>query len=93
MVEPCSSSEIGVEANVVEQLLGPVITIVTFIGALFGLLASILAYVILYREYQHHFVDGARPRKMALQGALVTLLVFLALSITFGYAAQYFRIF
>ena len=73
-----------------ERRLGPVITIVMVIGAMFGFLASILAYLILYREYQHHFADSTKPRRMALQGAVVTFLVFFVLSIVFGYAMHSF---
>lgn len=74
------------------QLLGPVLTIVSVIGAFFGILAAILAYVILYGEYSHHFADSAKPRRMALQGAVITFLVFLILTIAFGYFAQSFGI-
>jgi amino acid permease len=76
-----------------ERLLGPVLTIVSVIGVFFGFLAAILAYVILYGEYTHHFADSAKPHRMALQGAVVTFLVFVVLSIVFGYAMQYFGIF
>ena len=75
------------------QLLGPVLTIVSVIGAFFGVLAAILAYVILYGEYSHHFADSAKPRRMALQGAFITFFVFLILTIAFGYFAEVFGIF
>lgn len=69
------------------------LTIVSVVGVFFGFLAAILAYVILYAEYTHHFADSAKPRRMALQGAIATFLVFLVLSIVFGYAMQSFGVF
>ncbi len=72
--------------------MGPVLKLVTFIGALFGFLAGILAYIILYGEYIHHFPDSARPRKMALQGAIFAFFVFFVGAIVFGYALQFMTI-
>jgi hypothetical protein len=56
------------------------------IGMVFGLIAAVMAYLILYQEYLHHFMgDTKQPKKMALQGALFTFVFFLALSLAGGY--------
>lgn len=52
------------------------------IGGIFGFLAALIAYLILYGEYIHHFQgDTKRPRKMALEGALFTFVFFFLLSL------------
>ena len=76
-----------------QSWISPTIRIVVSLGALFGLLGSFIAYIILYREYLHHFPDKAKPRRLALQGAVTTFVVFFVLSILFGYAAQALQIF
>lgn len=75
------------------QLLRTALIMVSVIGALFSVLAAIIAYVILYGEYVRHFADRSKPRKMALQGAAIAFLVFFILTIAFGYFAQAFGIF
>jgi hypothetical protein len=54
-------------------------------GVLFGALAGLMAYVILYHEYLHHF-EPRRARSMALRGALIACLFFVSLAVLAGLA-------
>ena len=51
------------------------------LGTGFGLLASLMAFLIFYEEYRKHFVDSRRARREALSGAMVTFLFFFGLAI------------
>jgi hypothetical protein len=53
-------------------------------GALFGGLASPMAYITFYREYIHH-MQHDKARNLALQGALVAFLFILGLAVVSGY--------
>jgi hypothetical protein len=56
------------------------------IGVLFGTLAGLSAYLILYGEYRRHFAGDTKvPRAMALRGALFAFSIFLLLSLAAGY--------
>jgi|HubBroStandDraft_1064217.scaffolds.fasta_scaffold1623239_1 hypothetical protein len=56
------------------------------LGVLFGTLAGLSAYLILYGEYRRHFAGDTKvPRPMALRGALFTFGFFLLLSLAAGY--------
>lgn len=50
-----------------------------------GLLAGIMAYLITYEEYQHHF-KGRRVYIESVKSAFVTLIFFILLSVAIGYA-------
>jgi hypothetical protein len=55
-------------------------------GVLFGTLAGLSAYLILYEEYRKHFAGDTKvPRAMALRGAFFAFSVFLLLSLAAGY--------
>jgi hypothetical protein len=55
-------------------------------GVVFGTLAGLSAYLILYAEHRQHFAgDTKAPRWMALRGALFAFCVFLLLSLAAGY--------
>jgi len=56
-----------------------------FIGIVFSPLAAIAAYLITYSEYQHHYSDNKKPKKLAMETALGTLLLFLLISLTIGW--------
>lgn len=62
------------------------------LGALFGALAGAAAYVMFYREYQHHFADANKARLMALKGAVTAFLFFLGLSLIAGFVITHFII-
>ncbi len=71
----------------------PLTTLFLSIGLIFGFLAGVIAYLILYGEYVHHFMgDTKRPRKMALQGAIFTFIFFFLLSLIAGYILTEFII-
>ena len=59
--------------------------ITTLIGIVFAPLAALCAYIITYGEYQHHYPDNKMPRKLALEAAIGTFVVFLLLSIAIGW--------
>jgi K+-sensing histidine kinase KdpD len=63
-----------------------IINPITFlIGLVFAPVAAMMAFLITYGEYQHHYPDKATPLKLALEAAVVTFIFFLALSIITGW--------
>jgi cytochrome bd-type quinol oxidase subunit 2 len=54
------------------------------IGVIFGSLAALCAYLITYKEWEHHYSDRKIPRRMALETAIFTLLFFLAIMVVVG---------
>jgi hypothetical protein len=59
------------------------------IGAMFAFLASIMAFLITYNEYAKHYRDTWEAVRTSLQTALVTFLVFCALSLVAGLVLDY----
>ena len=55
--------------------------IIVLIAAVAGILAGIMAYLISYEEYLHHFPDKSGPRKMALEAALLAFAFFFGIGI------------
>lgn len=55
------------------------------LGGVFGFLAALMAYLITYGEYLHHYPDKKRPRKLALEAAIFTFIFFLFLALIGGY--------
>jgi RsiW-degrading membrane proteinase PrsW (M82 family) len=51
-----------------------------FILLPFALIGSIMAYLITYNEYIHHYQTKKEPKKMALDSAIFTFVIFSALS-------------
>lgn len=51
------------------------------IGLIFGSLGAIMAYLITYKEWEHHYPSKKIPRRMALETALFTLVFFLAITL------------
>ena len=43
----------------------------------FSPLAAIMAFLIVYDEYRHHYEEGKTPLKMGLRAALVTFIFFI----------------
>ncbi|HUC02203.1 MAG TPA: hypothetical protein VMA75_04900 [Candidatus Paceibacterota bacterium] len=58
------------------------------IGLFFGSLGAIMAYLITYKEWEHHYSSKKIPRRMALETALFTLAFFLAITLVL---ALFFR--
>jgi hypothetical protein len=59
--------------------------IILLIGLVFSPIAAMMAFLITYGEYQHHYPDKATPRKLALEAAVGAFIFFLALSIIIGW--------
>lgn len=54
------------------------------LGVLFSALAALAAYLITYAEYVRHYPDSQRPRRMALEAAIVAFVAFLVLGLGAG---------
>lgn len=65
------------------------IKLFSLIGLVFGGLASLMAYIIFYREYIHRF-EHVKARSMALRGALSTLFFFVGLAVASGFVIGWF---
>jgi len=63
----------------------PSLDIFIAIGGIFGFLASLMAYLITYNKYLHHYQSSKEPRKLALQAAIFTFISFFALAVGAGY--------
>lgn len=56
------------------------------VGMVFGLLAAVSAYLISYHEYRQRMLRlDQNPRRMALETAAVTFVVFLGASIALSF--------
>jgi len=67
-----------------EVLLWEAFYLLLIIGIIFGSLGAICAYLITYKEWQHHYPSPEIPRKMALETAIFTFIFFLMLMIVAG---------
>jgi len=55
---------------------------ITFIISLcFSLVGAIMAFLITYEEYAHHYTDKRRPFQHAMQTAIFTFIIFLLLTV------------
>ena len=57
---------------------------VTMVGAAFGPIAAAIAFLITYEEYRKHSPVRSWAFKLAIQAALVTLVVFIVLAAGIG---------
>jgi uncharacterized protein YybS (DUF2232 family) len=55
------------------------------IGGIFGFLAALMAYLITYNEWMHHYPTKKEPRKIALEVAIFTFIFFFSISLISGY--------
>lgn len=55
------------------------------ISLVFSPFASIMAYLITYNEYIHHYPDKRKPVKLAIQAALATFAFFIMLALVTGF--------
>lgn len=55
------------------------------LGLLFGALAGLAAYLIIYNEWQHHYPTKKEPRKIAGEAAIFAFLFFLVVTMSIGY--------
>lgn len=51
------------------------------IGFIFGALGAVMAYLITYKEWVRHYPSPTVPRRMALETAIFTLLLFLGITL------------
>jgi hypothetical protein len=63
----------------------PLTTLCLTIGGFFGLLAALMAYLITYGEYVHHYQGKKEPRELALEAAVFTFIFFFLLTLVGGY--------
>jgi hypothetical protein len=61
------------------------IAMVLSIGAVFGVFASIMAFLITYEEYMHHYIGKREPLIASFQTALFTFFVFVGLALLVGW--------
>jgi len=59
--------------------------ITLIIGLVFSPIAAIMAFLITYNEYQRHYPTKTKPRRMALEVAIITFVFFLVLSVVIGW--------
>jgi hypothetical protein len=63
------------------------------LGGIFSALAALMAYLITYNEYIHHYQSKEQPRKIALQTALLAFIFFFALTMGVGFfLTDHFRL-
>jgi H+/Cl- antiporter ClcA len=55
------------------------------IGAVFSLLAASIAYLVTYKEEEHHYSNKKEAIKRALQMAIFTFIFFFVLMLVIGY--------
>jgi len=58
------------------------------VGGVFGILASLCAFVISYGQYHNQFMDTNKPMQLSLQAAMTAFIVFFLLT---GAATWAFR--
>ncbi len=64
-------------------LQGMIITLL--IGTAIGLLTGLMAFLITYEEYLHHYQDRRKPARLALEAAAFTFIVSLVLTMIVGF--------
>ena len=55
------------------------------IGAVFSILASLIAYLVTYKEEEHHYSNKKEAMKRAFQMAIFTFIFFFTLMLVIGY--------
>ena len=66
-------------------MFNPLYDIFLGIGGIFGAIAALMAYLVIYGEWKHHYPTNKEPRKMALEAAIFTFIFFLLVSLFSGY--------
>jgi hypothetical protein len=56
-------------------------TVIVVISAAFALIAGLMAYLIAYEEFAHHFPDTKQPRQMAFESAVFAFTFFFGLGL------------
>ena len=68
--------------------MSSVFSLLLVIGGFFGFLGAVMAYLITYKEWIHHYTSPEIPRKMALETAIVTFIFFLAVAMLVGFVVK-----
>ena len=58
------------------------------IGGMFGLLGAVMAALITYNEYVHHYPSKREPLRMAVKMGIFTFLFFMTLCVLLAYIFQ-----
>lgn len=66
-------------------MTSPTFNLFLGIGGIFGFFAALMAYLITYNEWVHHYPTKKEPRKMALEAAVFTFIFFFIISLIAGY--------
>jgi uncharacterized protein YybS (DUF2232 family) len=61
-----------------------------FIGAVFGFLAALMAFLVTWNEYRKHKFRGRRLFMRALHAGLFTFVVFILLALLIGFMLSKF---
>ncbi|HKK20887.1 MAG TPA: hypothetical protein VJ983_05385 [candidate division Zixibacteria bacterium] len=56
-------------------------TVIIVISAAFAVIAGLMAYLIAYEEYAHHFPDPKQSRQMAFESAVFAFTFFFGLGL------------
>ncbi len=62
-----------------------IFTLITLVGTFFGFLGAVMAYLITYNEYIHHYPTKREPKRLALQTGLFTFTFFLIIVLLLAY--------
>jgi H+/Cl- antiporter ClcA len=66
-------------------MINPLYDLFLGIGVIFGAIAALMAYLITYNEWMHHYPTKKKPRKMALEAAIFAFIFFFLMSLFSGY--------
>ena len=58
--------------------------LILVLGGIFSLLAALMAYLITYNEWVHHYPTKKQPRKIALEAAAFAFFIFLLIAVFTG---------
>jgi len=61
------------------------IRISIFIGLVFSPLAALMAFLMTYNEYSHHYSDNKIPLKRSIEAGVFTFIVFMIISALIGW--------
>lgn len=54
------------------------------IGLVFSPIGAVIAFLITYEEYTHHYADNKKPLRFAIQAAIVTFIVLFGITAIAG---------
>ena len=54
------------------------------IGLVFSPIAAVMAFLITYGEYSHHYSDKKKPLRFAIEAAIMTFVIFGVISLVIG---------